>query len=67
MSRYEFTTTGGYHVMTLEARTAREAGEIAANRTSVRPLYCTHLSDSVQPAGMDAIFFYGPDAVEVTP
>lgn len=55
MQRFEFTTTGGFHVLTVEARTATEASRVAQQRTSVRPLYRTHLSDG--PAMGDSLLW----------
>ena len=45
MSRYEFTTRQGYHVCTVEARTAIEAREKAVGLSGQTDLICTHLSD----------------------
>ena len=52
MSRYQFTRPGGYHVITVEARTALEARQVAVSRSGRSDLICTHLSDyhSMTPA-----------------
>jgi hypothetical protein len=64
MSRYEFTTREGFHVCTVEARTALEARDMAVSRSGRTDILCTHLSDDHTGEGIDPIFFYGPDAVD---
>jgi hypothetical protein len=63
LSAYEFTTRDGFLACRVEARTAADAAERARELTGLGGLLCTHLSDRYR-GGVDAVFSYGPDAVD---
>jgi hypothetical protein len=64
MSRYQFTDAGGFVAgPVVEARTATEAAGKVRGLTGRGDLRCAHLSDD-HSGGVDAILYYGPDAIE---